>query len=91
MTVLPRNCGPGGTIFLFIGRGFAPGENVGAYVTAPDQSVFGAPFQLQADGSGIAGTVQFSTLPGFPVGVWAMTFEGVTSHNRAIGYFKLTP
>jgi hypothetical protein len=91
MQILPRNCGPGGTVFIFIGRGFQPGENVGVYVTAPDQSVFGAPFQTQADSAGFADPVSFSTLPGFPTGVWAMTMEGTTSHARAIGYFKLTP
>src|SRR5207247_491622 len=88
----PTNrCGPGGTIFLFLGHGFQPDEQVGAYLTAPDQQVFGATFQFTADSDGYAGVLEFDTRPGFPVGVWAATFEGVTSHNRAIGYFKITP
>lgn len=91
MQVLPRNCGPGGSFFIFVGRNFQPGENVGVYVTAPDQSVFGAPFQTTADAQGVPESVSFQTLPGFPLGVWAMTMEGTTSHHRAIGYFKLTP
>jgi hypothetical protein len=89
MQILPSNCAPAGTRFLFVGRGFQPGENVGVYVTAPDQSVFGAPFQLQADQSGVAGTVLFTTQRNFPLGVWAMTMEGVSSRRVAIGYFKL--
>ena len=82
-------CAPAGTRFLFVGRGFQPGEKVGVYVTAPDQSVFGAPFQIDADSNGMAGTVSFTTQRNFPLGVWALTMEGVTSHRTAIGYFKL--
>ncbi len=89
MQILPSNCAPAGTRFLFVGRGFQPGEKVGVYVTAPDQSVFGAPFQIDADSNGMAGTVSFTTQRSFPLGVWAMTMEGVTSHRTAIGYFKL--
>jgi hypothetical protein len=91
MTIFPGNCVRGGTRLFFVGRGFQPGENVGAYITLPDQSVGGARFQLQADDNGVAGTVIFDSQPGFPLGIWAMTFEGVTSHARAIGYFKLLP
>jgi hypothetical protein len=91
MTISPSNCGRAGTQFRFLGRGFQPGEDVGVYVTAPDQSVVGAPFQITADGTGAAGTVQLNTQPNFPLGVWAMTMEGTSSHARAIGYFKLTP
>jgi hypothetical protein len=87
----PNGCGRGGTVFLFLGRRFQPGEQVGAYVTAPDQSVFGAQFQFTADSDGLAGVAEFDTLPGFPLGIWAITFEGVTSHHKAIGYFKLIP
>ncbi|MDQ6695211.1 MAG: hypothetical protein M3014_12455 [Chloroflexota bacterium] len=88
-TVTP-NCGPGGTIFRFSGRGFQPGENVGIYVTVPDQSVAGAPFQAAADGSGSVGGIGLNTDPSFPTGIWAITFEGTSSHNKAIGYFKIT-
>jgi hypothetical protein len=91
MSISPSNCAKAGTRFSFVGRGFQGGENVGVYVTAPDQSVFGAPFQITADGSGTAGTVTFTTQSTFPLGVWAMTMEGTSSHARAIGYFKLTP
>ena len=83
------NCGRGGTIFEFAGRGFQAGEGVGVYITAPDQSVFGAPFQVEADNSGTAGGVTFSSQPSFPTGVYAITFEGVQSRNKAIAYFKI--
>jgi hypothetical protein len=91
MTITPSNCARAGTRFVFVGRGFEGGETVGVYVTAPDQSVVGAPFQITAEGDGTAGTVSFTTQSNYPLGIWAMTMEGVSSHKQAIGYFKLTP
>ncbi len=91
MQILPSNCARVGTQFIFNGRGFQPGESIGVYVTAPDQSVFGAPFQTTANSSGGTNLVTFSTQPSFPLGVWAITMEGTTSHSKAIGYFKLIP
>jgi hypothetical protein len=91
MTITPSNCAKAGAGFAFVGRGFQADEIVGVYVTAPDQSVVGAPFQITARADGTAGTVSFSTRTNYPLGVWAMTMEGVSSHNRAIGYFKLIP
>jgi hypothetical protein len=91
MTITPSNCARAGTRFIFTGRGFQPGEQVGVYVTDPSQAVFGAPFQIEADSAGVAGSVSFTTQSNFPLGVWAMTMEGTTSRAVAIGYFKLTP
>lgn len=79
-----------GTEFSFVGRGFKPGENIGVYITAPDQSVFGAPFQVVADGQGVSEEVTFSTDSSVPVGVYAITFEGVESRHKAIAYFAVT-
>jgi hypothetical protein len=89
-TATPDN-GPAGTTFRFVGRGFQPGENVGVYITAPDQSVFGAPFQVEADGNGVSEEVFLETAPGFPTGIYAVTFEGVRSKNKAIAYFRINP
>jgi hypothetical protein len=91
MTVQPSNCAKRGTVFQFEGRGFQPGENVGVWLTAPDQSVVGAPFQIEADGSGAAGTVTFQTFSDLPLGVYVLTMEGTSSRARAFGYFKLIP
>ena len=85
------NSGARGTTFRAAGTGFKPGEMVGVYITAPDQSVYGAPFQVQADGQGNAGPVTFGTNSQVPTGVYAMSFEGVESRNKAIGYFAVTP
>lgn len=83
--------GRGGTVFSAQGFGFQPGESIGVYVTAPDQSVFGAPFQVEADDSGVSGVVSLRTGRDFPPGVWAFTFEGVKSGHKAIAYFRILP
>jgi hypothetical protein len=88
MTVTPR-CGSPGTTFSFSGGGFQSGELVGVYATRPDGSVNGAPFQVEADSSGRVGGVTLRTTSTSPLGVWAMTFEGTSSHVRSIGYFRV--
>jgi hypothetical protein len=85
--------GPAGTTFEFVARGFRPGEKVGVYITAPDRSVAGAPFQVTADRDGIAGaSFNSAVLRGMPgmTGVWAITFEGVDTGNKGIAYFEVT-
>jgi hypothetical protein len=88
-TVTPQS-GPRGTTFLLIGFGFTAGEQVGIYATMPDQSVFGAPFQVTADEDGTVG-VRFTSDSDMMLGIWANTFEGVESHHKAIAYFQITP
>ncbi len=87
------NCARIGTIFVAAGDSFMSGENVGAYITAPDQSVLGARFQLIANKDGVAGPVTFnsSALPNDNRidGIWAVTFEGVKSGRRSIAYFRV--
>lgn len=83
--------GPRGTRFSFSGTGFTPNEQVGVYITAPDQSVLGAPFQVTADGQGVAGGVSYASASNDAAGVYAVTFEGVTSKHKAIAYFRITP
>lgn len=91
MQILPSNCAKRGTVFIAAGRGFQPGESVGVYITLPDQSVLGAPFQTTADSSGTTEAITISTQPSHPLGIWAITMEGTTSHAKAIGHFKLVP
>jgi hypothetical protein len=88
------NCARIGTVFVAAGEGFLAGEFVGVYITAPDQSVFGAPFQVGVDRDGVTEVVTFdsSVLPNDSRidGVWAITFEGTESGRRAIAYFRVT-
>lgn len=90
-TVSPER-GPRGTEFQAFGRGFVPGERVGVYVTAPDRSVYGAPFQVGTDEQGSSEGISFdsSGIPDESLGVWAITFEGVDSGRKAIAYFEIT-
>ncbi len=89
--IAPSNCAKGGTTFSFIARGFRPGEKAGVYFTGPDQHVYGAPFQVDVDGNGVTDAVGLRTDASFPVGIWAISFEGTTSHHKEIGYFKIIP
>jgi hypothetical protein len=83
--------GPRGTDFSAYGYGFEPGESIGVYVTDPDQAVFGAPFQVTADGDGFSEVVTLFTDRSFPTGIYAFTFEGVESGHVAIAYFRIDP
>lgn len=82
--------GPRGTVFTFVGQGFTPGESIGVYITDPDGSVFGAPFQVAADNEGMSEVVTFATDSSVPPGLYALTFEGVQSKHKAIAYFRVT-
>lgn len=79
-----------GTTFAFAAYGFEPGEKAGVYVTAPNQAVVGAPFQVNTDDKGFTEVVTFRTQSDFPQGVYAVTFEGVKSGRKAIAYFRIT-
>jgi hypothetical protein len=89
MTVVPT-CGPAGTSFSFSATGFLPGETVGRYYTSPDGTVIPGRSQSTATGSGTVSGITFRTTSNSPRGIWAATYEGVQSHNKAIGYFKVT-
>jgi hypothetical protein len=88
MTVTPR-CGPGGTRFEIVGTGFQPGEQVGRYYTAPNGSVVPGSSQSTADGNGNVSGISFITTANTPNGIWAGTFEGVSSHRKAVAFFRV--
>lgn len=90
-TVTPPE-GPQGTTFAFDAFGFEAGENVGIWITAPDQSTFGADFQAVADSAGSIGYEQvgIGTDASFPPGIWSFNAQGVRSGRQAIGYFRIT-
>jgi len=82
--------GPRGTTFAAIAGGFEPGEKIGVYITTPDQSVLGAPFQVDSDDEGISDIITFTTARNSPIGIYAITFEGVSSQHVAIAYVRVT-
>ncbi len=80
-----------GTAFSFEANGFDPGEKVGVWLTAPDQSTFGADFQATADGAGSIASARISITSdsSFPEGIWSFNAQGVRSKRQAIGYFRI--
>ncbi len=83
--------GPPGTRFVFDAYGFEPGENVGVWLTAPDQSTYGADFQATADGQGSIAYEQIgvTTSSDFTPGIWSLNAQGVNSKRQAVGYFRI--
>ncbi len=90
-TVTPSS-GPPGTTFAFAAFGFNPGERVGIWLTAPDQSTFDAGFQADAndDGSIVDEGIALETDESFPGGIWSFNARGVNSGVEAVGYFLIT-
>jgi hypothetical protein len=88
--VVPEVGAPG-TTFRFEAQGFEPGEQVGVWVTAPDQSTFDAGFQVEADGNGSITNeaVGLTATDDFIDGVWSFNAQGIESGNEAVGYFRI--
>ena len=88
--VVTPACGPQGTTFHFTGQGFTPGETVVVWITWPDHTVHTASFQRTADAAGQVAEVGYQTQVDSPVGLWATTMAGLSSHTQAIGYVRVT-
>lgn len=84
--------GPPGTSFVFEASGFEPGERVGVWLTAPDQSTFGAAQQATADSQGsITGAgLSITSDVTFPAGLYSFNAQGVRSKREARGFFRIT-
>ncbi|MDW8390343.1 MAG: hypothetical protein RMK84_09470 [Oscillochloridaceae bacterium] len=84
--------GPPGATFLFVASGFAPGERVGIWVTAPNQATFSVGFQATADNRGtIEGeNITFTADRNALEGIWSFNARGISSRREAIGYFRVS-
>ncbi|NJO04126.1 MAG: hypothetical protein HC876_00500 [Chloroflexaceae bacterium] len=84
--------GPPGTTFVFDAWNFQPFEQVGVWLTAPDQSTYDAGFQAVADKDGSIGYegIGVVTSADFPDGVWSFNAQGVASGAQAVGYFVVS-
>jgi hypothetical protein len=84
--------GQPGTVFAFDAFGFEPGEKVGVWVTAPDQSTFDGGFEATAnsDGSIVDEGIALFTNETFPEGIWSFNAEGIDSGVQAVGYFLIS-
>jgi hypothetical protein len=80
--------GPRTTRFSFQTTGFA-GERVAVYLTLPDGTVLGAPFQVGTDSSGnVDQRLRLVSDISDPVGIVITTFEGVDTHKKAYAYTR---
>ena len=97
-------CAPLYTEFRITGLNFPSTEDrVGVYATTPSGKVFGAPFHVPVGGNGKTVQVLFLSHPEYLddelpdldprdiYGVWTITMEGLRTHQKAYGYFKITP
>lgn len=88
--------GPAGTTFAVTLFGFESGEDISIWLTFPDDAVVEAPELGRANANGEA--TLFGEVPiviftdeSDPVGVWALTGEGIRSGTTAIGYLTVLP
>jgi hypothetical protein len=90
---LSPSAGQPGQTFAVLGDGFAAGERVLLWVTAPDQSIRPLPDVPTADGNGsITGAnIRIGTDRGrnFPEGYWYVTAQGLSTGRIGIGVFAL--
>jgi hypothetical protein len=79
---------PSGTDFVFMGGGFSPDEDVGSWITTPDQQNIELDSDLYyKEGSEVY--VSFGT-GGMPNGVYSLVVQGKNSGVVAAANFKLT-
>jgi hypothetical protein len=88
--IVSPNCAPAGGRFAVTGLNFQPGESVGRYYTSPTGRVIAGSSQSTAESDGRVTGITFSTATSSEQGIWVATFEGVSSHRRGLGYFKVT-
>ncbi|MFL5734723.1 MAG: hypothetical protein ACJ78Q_16325 [Chloroflexia bacterium] len=88
-TITPLSA-PVGTPFFVSIKGFASGEDIVSWFTAPDGAARDARFNLTGGPDGMVAGLTISTI-GMAPGVWAITYHGKQSNHESIAYFVLTP
>jgi hypothetical protein len=86
------NCIPLFSRVRLVGQGFVGESEVGVYATMPNGAVFGAPFHVPMHGIGETWPVFLTVDDQTPYfGIWTVTMEGLKTHRKAFGYFRLIP
>jgi hypothetical protein len=86
------NCIPLFSRVGLIGQGFVGESEVGVYATMPNGDVFGAPFHVPMHGVGETWPVYLTVDDQTPYfGIWTVTMEGLKTHRKAFGYFRVIP
>ncbi len=86
--VSPESGTPGSS-FTFEASGFTPGELVGVWLTAPDQSVTSSP-QATANDQGVIAGVSITSDSSFREGIYSFNAQGVQSKREARGFFRIS-
>jgi hypothetical protein len=83
-------CGTAGTAFSISVWGFTPNEQVGFWLTDPNGLIVGTVETVSIGPEGRLDGLPFGT-SGFMPGLYYWVFEGVSSGNQSILYFKIIP
>lgn len=86
--VSPQKCIFLGETLLIDIAGFEPNEEVGFWITAPDDSVVGTKETVNIGETGALSQLPIDTSDLAP-GLWYIVFEGTSSGNKAIVYFLI--
>jgi hypothetical protein len=84
-----KKIGYWGTVFRVTVTGFTPNEPLSFWLTAPSGEVVGTPRPVNVEHPGRIQNFPVPTDQSFPVGVWAVTFQGDRSGNESIAYFRI--
>ncbi len=84
--IRPSKCVSQGTQIVIDIYGFKPNEQVGFWITAPDDSVMGTRETLDIGDTGAVYDLPLDTSD-MTEGIWTIVFEGTSSGNKSIVYF----
>lgn len=87
--VRPAKCGKQGTIFSFDVFGFQANEEVGFWISDPDGVTVGTRQTINIGPEGAASGLKFDTNVFNDVGIWQVTFQGVSSGHQSIVYINV--
>ncbi len=82
------------TRVTFIGYGFTADDEVGIWSTMPNGQILGAKFNIPVRADDKSSTVPVDLHIDDDTefyGIWTTTMEGVSSHRKIYGYFRLVP
>ncbi|NWJ46085.1 MAG: hypothetical protein HXX08_09425 [Chloroflexi bacterium] len=89
-SVSPSNCNYFGTVLYFSIYGFAPNEDLGFWITAPNGRMLGTAKTVKgwvnSSGNGNNISLDTSILNDQLPGVWSIVFHGITSNHESVIY-----
>ncbi len=86
--IRPSNCFKSGTPIEIDIFGFQPNEQIGYWLTTPKGDIFGTRETLNIGPAGAVNGLPLNT-DGLTPGIWYFVFQGVSSGNQSVVYFKI--